>query len=214
MNGKGVRLDRLDHLVYATPDLDATVDQLERALGVRASAGGRHEGEGTRNALIGLGPDSYLEILGPDRSQPAPARPRWFGIDSLSAPRLVAWAIHASNLSERVAAAHSAGVMLGPVRAGSRLRTDGVRLSWQYSDPRTIVADGIVPFLIDWGDSPHPAQTAAQGLELTELRAEHPDAGRVQQLLDKLGVELAVSRGPAPALIATLQSKRGQLELR
>ena len=211
MNGKGVRLD---HLVSATPDLDATVDQLERALGLRASAGGQHEGQGTRNALIALGPDSYLEILGPDPSQPAPARPRWFGIDTLNAPRLVAWAIHASNLSERIAAANNAGVGLGPVRAGSRLRTDGVRLAWQYSDPRTIVADGIVPFLIDWGDSPHPAQTAAQGLELTELRAEHPDAARVQQLLDKLGVELAVSRGPAPALIATLQSKRGQLELR
>ncbi len=49
----------LDHLVYATPDLDATVAELERRLGVRAAVGGRHPGLGTRNRLVGLGGRSW-----------------------------------------------------------------------------------------------------------------------------------------------------------
>jgi len=41
----------IDHLVYATPDLDLGIATIERLLGVRATAGGRHPGAGTRNAL-------------------------------------------------------------------------------------------------------------------------------------------------------------------
>ncbi|MEZ7125980.1 VOC family protein [Nonomuraea sp. AD125B] len=71
----------LDHLVYATPDLDATVAELERRLGVRAAVGGRHPGLGTRNRLIGLGGRSYLEVIGPDPEQEEPAGPRPFLIN-------------------------------------------------------------------------------------------------------------------------------------
>ncbi len=39
-----------------------------------------------------------------------------------------------------------------------------------------VIANGIVPFLIDWGDTPHPSQNAVQGLALTGFRAEHPEA--------------------------------------
>ena len=60
-------LNKVDHLVYATPDLAAGVDQVERLLGVKAIPGGQHPGGGTRNSLIRLGEGSYLEIIGPIR---------------------------------------------------------------------------------------------------------------------------------------------------
>jgi hypothetical protein len=203
-----------DHLVYATPDLQAGVDRVERLVGVRAAPGGQHPGRGTRNALVALGPATYLEIIGPDPEQPTPKDPRPFGIDGLREPRLVAWASKSADLEQIAGNAERHGMKLGPVIAGSRRRADGVLLAWRYTDPRIVVGDGIVPFFIDWGQTPHPAATAATGASLLALHAEHPDAARVQKMLDDLGVDLAVQPGRSPALVATINGPRGQVTLR
>jgi hypothetical protein len=207
-------LGRVDHLVFATPDLDAGIDAIEKLTGVRATPGGQHPGFGTRNALAALGPRTYLEIIGPDPGQPKPAGPRRFGIDDLKAPTLVTWVAHTTNLDQVAAAGARAGVKLGAIIPGSRRRPDGVVLSWRYTDPNTVIADRIVPYFIDWGTSPHPAESAARGLSLVSLRAQHPDAERVQQMLDALGVGgLGVERGSRPALMATITSPKGQVWL-
>jgi hypothetical protein len=87
-------------------------------------------------------------------------------------------------------------------------------LTWRYTDPRTLVADGIVPFFIDWGTTPHPAATAAGGASLVALRAEHPDVESVQRAISALGLSLRVQKGPRAALVAIISSPRGQVELR
>jgi hypothetical protein len=207
-------LARLDHLVYATPDLSLGVETIEKLFGVRATPGGQHPGLGTRNALVALGPSSYLEIIGPDPEQPKPAGRRRFGIDELKAPRIVRWVAKGTALEQFAATAASKGVSLGPVIPGSRRRPDGVVLSWRYTDPNVDVANGLVPFFIDWGSSPHPSATAARGATLAQVRAEHPDAARVQTMLDTLALDLHVQKGTAPAIIATINSPRGRVELR
>jgi flagellar motor switch protein FliN len=105
----------------------------------------------------------------------------------------VTWAAKGRDLPTLARQAARAGIMLGPITAGSRRRPDGLLLSWQYTDPRTVVADGIVPFFIDWGTSPHPAGSAAAGAELVGLRALHSDPVRVQKMLAALEVDLPVS---------------------
>ena len=207
-------LPRIDHLVYGTPDLQAGVDQVEKILGVRATPGGQHPGVGTRNALVALGPATYLEIIGPDPEQPKPERPRTFGIDNLTAPRLVAWAAKGDNLDQFAAEALRRGVKLGEVSSGSRKTPQGVLLSWRYTSPRTVIADGIVPFFIDWGQTPHPARTAATGATLVEFRAEHPQVEEVRKMLSELGIDLPVTKGQRSALVAVIQSPRGRVELR
>ena len=207
-------LTRIDHLVYATPDLQLGIDTIEKQLGVKATSGGQHPGLGTRNALVALGPTSYLEIIGPDPEQPKPSGPRRFGIDDLKAPRIVRWVVKSNELPAVAQRAAKSGVTLGPIASGSRRRPDGVVLAWRYTDPAVVVADGLVPFFIDWGSSPHPALTAAKGATLTALRAEHPDAARVQKMLDALGLDLKVSQASAPAIVATIDSPRGRVELR
>ena len=53
---------RIDHVIYATADLDAAAARVEAELGVVAVAGGRHEGLGTHNRIVPLG-CGYLELL-------------------------------------------------------------------------------------------------------------------------------------------------------
>ena len=207
-------LARVDHLVYATPDLELGIQAIEKLTGVRASAGGQHPGLGTRNALIALGSSTYLEIIGPDPEQPKPDGPRRFGIDELKAPRLLTWVAKGTGLAPFVDRARASGVRLGDVIAGSRKRPDGVVLSWRYTDPNVILEERLVPYFIDWGTSPHPATTAAPGLSLRALRAEHPEPERMARILKQLGLNLPVRRGARPSLIATIDSPKGRIELR
>ena len=207
-------LHRIDHLVYATPDLQAGIRHVEALLGVRATPGGQHPGEGTRNALVALGPTSYLEIIGVDPDQPTPTRPRKFRIDDLKGPRLVTWAAKGSDLTHLVADVHRRGVPLGEVIPGSRRTPAGVLLSWHITEQRAMVADGVVPFFIDWGATPHPASTAAAGATLLSLRAEHPDPESVQRMLTELGLEMSVVKGASASLVATIVGAHGQVELR
>lgn len=53
---------RIDHVIYATADLDAAAARVEAELGLVAVAGGRHEGLGTHNRIVPLG-RGYLELL-------------------------------------------------------------------------------------------------------------------------------------------------------
>jgi hypothetical protein len=207
-------LAQVDHLVYATPNLQLGIETAEKLFGVKATPGGQHPGLGTRNALIALGPATYLEIIGPDPEQPRPAGGRRFGIDELKAPHLLTWVAKGKSLDVFAADAKAHGVNLGAVIPGSRKRPDGVVLSWTYTDPGVVVADRLVPYFIDWGASPHPSATAAKGVTLVSLRAEHPDAGRVQAVLKQLGLELTVTKGPKPSLIATFHSPKGQVVLK
>jgi Glyoxalase-like domain len=204
----------VDHLVYATPELNQGIAQIERLTGVRPMLGGRHAGRGTHNALLALGPDVYLEIIAPDPEQPDPPTPRAFGLDGVREPQLVAWAVKTTNVEGVRAHAEANGILLGRVQNGSRQRPDGVTLFWRYTDPATVVADGLIPFFIDWGTSPNPAEMAPQGARLVALRAAHPDAPSVRRQLELLGIELAVQPGPRRELIATIYSPRGHIELR
>ena len=116
---------KVDHIVYATPDLSRGVDEIENLTGIRASVGGTHPAWGTRNALIALAPASYLEIIAPDPEQPSPKKPRIFGLDDLDESRLAAWFVNARNLQSLRYDAVRNGVPLGDVKPGSRRRADG-----------------------------------------------------------------------------------------
>lgn len=207
-------LSRVDHLVYATLDLGRGVEEIENLLGVRATPGGQHPGRGTRNALIALGPSSYLEIIAPDPQQPEPKQPRSFGIDKLKRSKLVAWFVKASDLSRFRNEAVRLGVPYGEVMSGSRRRPDGTELSWHFTDASVLVGDGLVPLLIDWGQSPHPASTAAKGASLVALQAEHPNPESIRKMLRDLAVDLEVKAGSNVELIATIECPRGQVKLR
>jgi len=198
----------LDHLVYAAPDLAVAVADVARRAGVEPVPGGPHVGLGTRNFLLGLGDSAYLEIVGPDPDQPDPDVPRPFGVDELTAPALVGWAVATADIEASVARSRESGYDPGPVRDMSRRRPDGELLEWRLTPPIT----GLVPFLIDWGDAPHPA-AALPVVPLVSFEAVHPEPGAIRADLAALGAELSVREGPEDALIARLQGREGVVTL-
>jgi len=204
----------VDHLVYAVPDLDAAVAELADRLGVRPAAGGSHPGVGTRNALLSLGDGAYLEVIGPDPAQPTPAR-RWLGIGALATPRLATWAAKAPDIEARVQRARAAGYDPGPAVPASRRLPDGSLLEWRFAIHPEPAGDGLVPFLIDWGATDrHPARTSPAGCRLISLRAEHPRPAEITPMLTALGASLDVEYAQAPALVASIETPRGVVELR
>ncbi|MFI0155387.1 VOC family protein [Streptomyces lydicus] len=212
----------LDHLVFATPDLARTVDEVARLTGVRPVRGGSHPGRGTRNHLLGLGGGAYFEIIGPDPEQPAPRGPRWFGIDALPGPRLVTWAVRVSGISARVATARAHGYDPGEPAEMSRRAPDGTLLVWQLTPPGAggTPAGGesagvwLTPFLLDWGTTPHPSAAGLPTLPLVSLTATHPAPAAVHAELAALGAPWPgepVAAGAGPRLTAVLEGRHGRV---
>ena len=204
--------ERLDHLVYATPDLAKTIREVGDLLGATPTEGGRHSAWGTRNALLALGARMYLEVMGPDVDHPNPSQSLPFSIESLTRPRLVTWVCRAGRLDQVVEAAMRVGVDLGDVQTGSRRRPDGSIISWTMTDLTMPREGGVVPYFINWGDSDHPAQRAPTGCSLEALRVEHPEPNRLASVLAALGLDLPVYPGDQPRLMATIAGPHGKAD--
>jgi hypothetical protein len=206
----------IDHLVYGTPDLDGSVAELNARFGITLSPGGRHLGLGTRNYLADLGGRAFLEVIGRDPDQPEPEAPRPFGLDRLIEPRLLTWAVAVNDLDQVVSTAAGQGHDLGPITPMSRDRPDGQRLNWRLAvPPAGENLDGLVPFLIDWADCPHPSDSAAVGLRLTSFSGFHPDVARARDRLAVIGAAQHLTLWPAdvPGLLALLDTPAGRREL-
>ena len=203
----------IDHLVYGVPELEAGIALLREQCGVAAAPGGRHEGGGTHNALLGLGGGAYLELIAPDPSQPPSTQSRRFLLDHLDRPRLLTFAVGGADLEQRRQQAVARGYDPGPVAAGSRRRLDGELLRWRLCRHPEPPFAGVVPFLIDWGTTPSPALTAPSGCRLLGVRAAHPDPVAVRAALHAIEVAIPVEPAAHPALYATLQTPLGRIVL-
>lgn len=205
----------LDHIVLATPDVQASVAEFDAATGVRPELGGHFQGRGVYNHLIALQDNAYLEIIGPDPQQAAHEGPLPFGLHLSEQPRVPHWCAKAgAEIERRVETARAAGYDLGEVRPLGRVLADGTRLDWRLSvGGWPPLLDGLIPFVIDWGGARHPSETAAAGCRLVDFYGRHPDPAAVQRGLDALGVSLRVEPSETPALIAVIEGPNGQITL-
>lgn len=202
----------LDHILLGIDDLDRGIAWVERHTGVRAVFGGVHPGRGTRNALLALGPESYLEIIAPD---PAQASPVWFTqILGMSQPRLIAWAVHTSNLAALAETARLAGVAIDGPHDGARSRPDGKTLNWKLFHLQDDFG-GMLPFFIEWGrDWANPATDAPPGCLLTSFHLQSPDADELSRICQMLSVEVKIEPANEPRLLALLATPGVKLNSR
>jgi hypothetical protein len=205
-------LTGLDHILWAAPDLGAGEKIVENLTGVAPARGGSHPGFGTRNSLIGLDLGVYFEILSPDPAQDLKGN-RGGRIAALPRPGIMTFAIHSDDLDALSEAARREGLSLqGPV-AMSRDRPDGGRLEWTILNLGDSRFGEAIPFVIDWGASPHPSASAPDGCQLRSFAVLHPEADELARLYAALDIPVPVKRGAYPGFAAELAAPNGDVVL-
>lgn len=202
----------LDHIVLGVPHLEDGAEEFERSTGLRPVFGGRHA-TGTANYLVDLGGEAYLEILGlmPDARGNGQVQP--FGIEHVRRPRLLTFCLRSGDIERDAASAKERGHDVGEVLSLSRTSPDGARLNWKMSRRQPMAAGGVVPFLMDWGRTPHPTTRGLPSASLLDLRISHPDPDSVAASLRAVGSHsYEVGRGPG-GLRATIDTPNGVITL-
>lgn len=206
-----------DHLIVAAISLDAGVSWVEGKLGVHASPGGKHVTMGTHNALFGLGPRLFLEVIAIDPNASPPARARWFDLDEprmrarlAESPTLIHWVVRTRDI------AADAGASI--VDLGSTVTMHRGDFEWRLTVPDDghLPERGLVPTLIEWSGRRHPADSLPDaGLRLVVLAGEHPEPAPVRKAIAALGLSeaLKVTYGTVPRLAAMLRTPRGVVTL-
>jgi hypothetical protein len=206
-----------DHLVVAAATLEEGETYLEDRLGTRLQRGGKHDAMGTHNSLVKLGAKCYLELISVDPEAVVPQRPRWFGLDTTAMqaalrerPRLIHWVARTTDID---AARRAFAVDPGEVLTLSR-----AAFEWRITVPvdGDLPAGGVLPSLIQWADSRHPADALPDSsLRLVALAGAHPQLGVVRATLAALalGDTIKITYAERPRLAAMLQTPRGPVTL-
>lgn len=202
---------RIDHLVWWCADLAEGERRFTEWLGVAPAFGGVHPGEGTRNALVALAPETYVEILGRDPAQPEGALdPEVRALAGAGLYHFAMSGVDPRSLQDRAAAA---GLVGSGIVTGGRTLPNSERLSWSLFGVRDHGFGALVPFFIDWTGSKHPALSAPRGGRLLAVEAATPDPAGLGRVYDALGVAIPVRHAAKPSLAVTVEGPAGPVTL-
>jgi hypothetical protein len=158
---------RLDHVVYAVPDLDEAAVRFRREFGLDSTEGGRHQRWGTANRIVPLG-DQYVELVAAvDEPMAAETAFGWGVLEGAASGG--GWLTVAAVADDLDAVATRLGLEVG---SGSRARPDGETVRWRMAgldDPRR---EPWMPFFLAWDipDELHPGRArAGHGVRATGL---------------------------------------------
>ncbi len=211
---------RLDHLSFAAgPDgLASTAQRIGGLLGTEFRDGGVHPRFGTRNMILPLAGNTYLEIvevLDHPASDKAP-----FGQAVRARSQLgggwLGWVVAVDDIT-------AVEQRLGREAAtGNRKRPDGTELLWKQIGITGLLADPQLPFFVQW-ESPasmHPSAGASADYSLACLEI----AGDPQRVSEWLGesveapledvkVEWVAPNGTPGIIAAQVQTPNGLVRI-
>jgi len=192
----------IDHIVLAVPNLNDAIKYFKEQLNVTPFMGGKHVGQGTHNALLGLGDPSqklYLELLAIDPEDHSTYETYPMGITkNLSSPYLSSWCLRCTNrdiesINEEMKKI-SEEFQHGEVRKMQRKTTSGEILSWKIAinHETILVSKGQIPFLIQWDNlADHPTTRLSHNNFCNyNLVFYNKQARQLEGNLKKLGLEL------------------------
>ena len=138
--------------------------------------------------------------------------PRPFGPDGVSRSGLAGWAIACHDIDAAVARVRSRGYDPGEVASMQRATPTGAVLRWRLT--LNAMPGSLIPFLISWGGTEHPARSAPPGLTLDAFNLEHPDPPSLAPLLTALGADVEIRPAATAAFAARLSGPNGSHVLR
>ena len=206
-------LDNVDHLVYAVPNLEKAMADLGKKLGVAPVLGGQHRSQGTHNALIHLGKNSYLEIIAPDPNNDTFSGERWMGLDVITEPTITRWAVKSNDLSRDRAYLFTVDPNLAELKGGKRKKPDGTFLKWKATITLPEPTVEILPFVIDWKGEDHPTRELPQVCKLKKLRATAPMPYMVETAVSSLNIDVEIGVADEPSITAWIETPNGLVEL-
>ncbi len=208
----------LDHLVVAARNLAQGVAWVEAKLGAPMGPGGVHVTMGTHNALLGLGPGRFLELIAIDPDAPSPGRPRWFELDTpemqvrlARSPSLIHWAARTDDIALAIAATAAGTPEILALSRGA--------FRWKIGVPASgsLAQHGIAPTMIEW-EGGHPSERLPDvGCRLESLVLRHPQAWATLHGLREAGLPASepVRAEPGlPGLEALIRTPKGIVALR
>lgn len=115
---------RLDHVVFAVPDLDSVSEAADR-VGLTVEYGGAHPDANTEMALLTLGDGTYVEFLAGTGGDPG-----WWPAHVEAGAGPADWCLRVRSVGETLVRSVRAGLAVRGPRPGTRDRPDGRRLEW------------------------------------------------------------------------------------
>jgi len=200
----------IDHIVYAVPDLEFAIDDLEKRTGVRPVLGGTHTSQGTKNALLNLGNTCYLEILSTDKNNVDIKPPRWMGIDLIDRPTISRWSLKSSDLQKDSTVLQKYHSDMGTIHAGQRKMTNGQLLTWEMMMPLSNPKVEVIPFMTDWQQSvSHPTDQLSDDCQICKIQFIHPEPKLINMVFYELDVNIKVAKGASAAILLEIQTPNG-----
>lgn len=211
---------RVDHVSYAADSggLHETAARLADALGMAAVDGGVHPRFGTRNVILPLTDERYVEVVEVLDHPASDKAPFGQAVRARSADGggWLGWVVQVPDM-----APHEQ--RLGrPAVLGNRHRPDGIELRWRQLGVKGLVSDPQLPFMIAWdtvGDL-HPSASGHTDVTLAALQIAG-DRTRVTDWLGlppdytstEVGFDFVAPRGTAGLLSCTFTTPRGPVTL-
>ena len=191
---------RVDHVVYAAErdGLKATAQRLAEQIGVTPVDGGIHPRFGTRNIILPLAHERYVEVvevlnrffavvvdevLDHPASDKAP-----FGqavrARSEAGGGWLGWVVQVDDITEQESRLGREAV------DGNRHRPDGVELRWRQLGIKGLQSDPQLPYFIEWAQGvPHPSGDAATEVTIESDRRRARPGARVARPARRLDVD-------------------------